>query len=355
MQTSQHSNRPTPQGSEVQLARPLRLFGSTLKVSRSTAVTFSPDTVLRAVFGISMVGAIRRERPDLFLEFRKLSYVLKRKHLPSQTTKKLLLNRLGAAYADGTLLKAMEGVAFQVDRGSEWSAILSALGTEPTTFTDIVTCMAACDEHLLQVVGPLYRAGQTDEAECHLQELFGEGLAAWSAALPGIQREVAMLADVALQGLVWVELRHPPPPRGRSAVSVIDCLLAPGKRPIGHWLAEICHATDSQNLAALSTRLAELTQRHERPIEHELLRKWSSCRHRLMPPLAATTITRAFVRLNPAHEPRFFVARFLTFIIELAYASVSCGRPDWVVVQAHVRRRLEKLYVRQLQQGCAKA
>lgn len=330
----------------LELPHPLQLFGREFKVRLSTRLTFSPDTLARAVLDTSLDAVLRKEMPQWHLLLRKLLYTAQRKHTPSSTTKQLLVTQLAPVIPVESLRRALAGEEVASAPSSDWATVLQGLKDGGGELNALATCLAACDAHLLEFVAPLARQDK-GAANTHLEMLFAEEIATWRALNPHLLMQVCLLVEVALKALAFVEFQGPHPAAGPDPrASCFDVLLSPGLRPVGQWLKEVYTASDCKNLGQLAGRLEWRSKYHGRHISHDLLRKWSSSKKGVMPAPAMRPLLAAVRQKNWADTlpGRFYVARFFTFICDLLRASTIGEPPAWELVQAQVRSRYAQAY-----------
>jgi hypothetical protein len=331
----------------VQLPHAFELFGQ-LKVHISTGFTFSPDTLARAVLDTSLDAVLRRHLPQWHLLIREFVYSVDGKHTPSPTTKRRLLKELAPIIPQSALCDALDGQQVATQRVSDWASMLQGLHGGGGLLNELATCLAGCDAHLLQFVAELAQQQGKAAADAHLQSLFCEELAAWRALNPRLLMQVCLLVEVALKALAWLECRADQPSAGPDPqTSCLDVLLAPGRRPMGHWLAEVCASSGCANLRKLADELHWRVTYHRKPISYDLLRKWSGSSTVLMPAAAMPLVLAGVRKKNWAETlpNRFYVARFLTFVCDLLRAgSTGEAIAPWEEVQAQVRSRYEQAY-----------
>jgi hypothetical protein len=331
----------------IELPHPLELFGKNLRVHISTHLTFNPDTVCRAVLDTSLDAHMRRAAPGQHQLLRKLAYVAAGKHKPTQTTKRLIANQFASVVPMERMLRALDGADVPLEPSSDWETVLKGAEKGQDQFLkDLCRVLGACDAHALYVRA-LMKSGQSEQAVAHVDALFGRDLEAWSGLNASLMPRLYLLVEVALKALAWAECRGPHPESGPDPdTSCLDPLLLPGRRPMGHWLAEVCAASGCRNLRQLETRLPPHAMHHGRTISHDLLRKWASCAKVVMPAAALPSVVAAVRGKNwvDTLPNRFYVARFLTFLCDLLRAGTMGERPTWEAVQAQVRSRYEQAY-----------
>lgn len=122
----------------------------------------------------------------------------------------------------------------------------------------------------------------------------------------------------------------------------------PGRRPLGHWLHDVQQASDCPSLPALAQCLLRAGARHQkdRPVGYNLLKKWSSSKRVAMPQTAVKPVLSG-VRIRAGADrlqDRFYVARFLTFMCDLACAGIPGEAPVWADIQAQLKDRYSQVY-----------
>lgn len=322
--------------SPLELHRPLKLFGASFRVDRSTLLTFNPDTLSRVVTGTSLDAGMQRHDPAQHQNLRKMAYLLKERHRPSEGTRRLvssmasaggsgLAARLVASWAGPTTADALE---------SSWSNVRNGLGTAPCPVTQsLCECLADVDAHGLYL-HELVSTGQSRVAQDHARSILGQGLEHWLDLDEEAPSQLLVLVEVALQALVLLERRF----TREGTEPALGGLLMPGRRPLGHWLAQVTIAAGGLNLADLDRRLLK-KRREGAHVPYDQLRKWSSSTSVLMPR------DRLWDVLNAVREcqrevlaARFFAARALSFFCDLLRAGVRTHL-SWGAVQAHMLRR----------------
>jgi len=281
----------------VPLARPLSVFGAMFEVHLSASCTLNPSTALHAVMGTTLLTFLRTENPALLQNLKTLLYAGTGKHRPSNTTRTLIRHdlKLLCPEAVAALLDGQEPPPSPPH--SDWRLVLRGMGDGESNFVrDIATDLATWDDQALHIRA-LVRAGKQDQARAHTEALLGTGLPAWEALNPGLLQapQVLMLVESSLQALARLTCGIDMPSVDLpSRESPITQLLAPGRRPLGHWLHEVQQASDCTSLANLAQCLLSVgASHHHRPISHDLLKKWSSSKNVIMPRTAVKPVLRS--------------------------------------------------------------
>lgn len=339
----------------IDLPHALELFGKDFRVHISTHFTFNPDTVSRAAAGVSLDAGMRKFAPAQHQLLRTVARVAAGKHKATETTKRLIAKHFEPVVPGAQMRQALDGADLPLEPKSDWDTVLQGLEKSEDEFLKaLCRLLAACDAHALYVRA-LVKGGQSEQAVAYVDRLFRPDIEAWVGFNPSLVLNLYVPVEVALKAIAWAECRGPHPKAGPDPhTSCLDSLLLPGRRPMGHWLAEVCAASGCRNLRQLETRLPPQATHHGRPISHDLLRKWSSCTKVVMPAAAMPSVVAAVRGKNwvDTLPNRFYVARFLTFLCDLLRAGTEGARPAWEDVQAQVRSRYAQAYRLQVLHSC---
>ncbi len=323
-------------------------MGKSFEVYSSCAMTFTLDTMLRAVGDMSLVTLIRNDGTQMYQNLRKLQYFALRKHQLSVGTQKLLIKDLGPLLSEPVLNDVFSGIVPTYELQSDWLFFLQGMGDRgDPTFDFIARKMLAWDERLLEIRrGRGTEVGQQAQAKFELE--LTPALDAWRRINPNLSAQSFLLIESSLQTLVdlecfWTSEANLTIP----STSRLGLLLDTKMRPMGHWLNGVMHEVDCANLLQLSAVIfSKRGMNLGRPISHDLLKKWSSSKSVLMPSRALAPILNG-VAINAVRKrlaARFYVARFLTFVCDLVWATTFGPLEKWEVAQAQVKGRYEELY-----------
>jgi hypothetical protein len=265
----------------------------------------------------------------------------------SDTTQKLVMRLFGQFVPEDALVAILQGkeppapLALQ----SDWEMALQGLG-------------AHVDDDIYQLTQRLaildriaFSARQLPEAAAValLEPYIGPPRESWLKYNPNLSLPVALLVDTSLQTLASVEsaaVSAHPLDKSKTPASRILALLAPGKKPLGHWLLRMQKAASCANLEEFSSlMLNKGIKRHDFYLSHDLLRKWSSCQQ-LMPMKAAQSVLSTVGRGTDRELELgwFAVARFLSFLCDFVVAGSKGEPPLWEVAQEQIRGRYSELY-----------
>jgi hypothetical protein len=339
----------------VALYRPLKLFGKTFKVHISTGLTLSPDTVLRAALDLSLLQLLRnykhtpderiKDRPEKVLKdlLRGITGINKL----TSTTQAGVRRLLGQFIPADTLAAALQGIEppQPIPWQSDWEALLQGLGDPGKDEFYLIAQKLAKLDRLA------FSARQLSETDivALLEPHIGRPHESWREYNVNLSLAVAVLVDVSLQTLAWMEwagVAEHPVDRSKMPDSRVLLLLAPGKRPLGHWLLRIQRAAHCSSLAEFSNlMLRKGIKRNDFAPSHDLLKKWSSGQQ-LTPMKGALSILDSVGGVVEFERERglFAVARFLSLLCDLVVAGTRDDPPTWTVAQDQIRRRYTELY-----------
>lgn len=315
----------------------------------------SPHTVLHTALDLSLLQLLRKYKHPPEERF---------KDRPEKVIKDLLrattgMNKLSTTTQDGvkrflgrfipadTLAAALQGKPppIPIPWQSDWEAVLQGLG-EPgdDDFYQLAQKLARLD----RLAWSARQLPETDVVAL-LEPHIGRPHESWRKYNTNLSLAVAFLVDTSLQTLVWMEwarVAEHPFDRSKTPESRLLPLLAPEKRPLGHWLLRMQKAACCANLAEFSSlMLRKGIKRHDSDLSHDLLKKWS-CGQQLMPMKAAASVLEAVGGGVEFERERglFAVGRFLSFLCDLVVAGTRDEPPSWKVAQDQIRRRYSELY-----------
>ena len=339
----------------ISLERPLKLFGNTFKVHISTGLTLSPDTLLKSALGISLQQWLRSNDKDAHSALKNLMRGATGKNKLSGTTKWLIKQKLGTAYASDVIDDLLDGrePSHPPPRESDWETLQRAMG-EPGG-DDMIYALVerfAFLDRLLWSVRQKREAGSVEEGNALLLKHIGNPHESWAHYNPNLKPPVMFLVDISLQTLALMELRSMLTQSNNLSdfsASQLLTYLAPGKKPIGHWLLRVQESASCSNFRELGDFMASRgVKRHSYYVSHDLLKKWSSG-VQLMPYDACQCILKAFDgKLDADHHHGWFaIARFLSFLCDLVIAGTHEKPPSWAVAQDQIRSRYAEIYAQE--------
>lgn len=351
----QESSHTESQRPPLLLARPLELLDPACAVAGSVANCLpDPDTATRIVWGQSLDGTIRRLKPELHQEMRKMRYGLERRHKPTSTTVEVIAQAFAPVMPQETTKRLLRGELAESDLPHylPWREFKRGMGPLPADATD-----RSFDEVVDYMVGreAFYarlfhheRAGRASPERAALEQRMQQGIEAWRAHNPGLMRSVFPVVEELLHGIAWLELRLRP---STEPGSLVLALLAPERRPMGHWLRDVSRASGARSLDGLQQALFNRDVRYkgenkkDPSIKTNTLKQWSSCRQMLMPPAALPAVLGAVPEQErPRLEGRYFLVRVLTYLMALVRSGTQGEAPSWVEVQAQLRSRYTEVY-----------
>lgn len=349
---AQESSRVDSQRPALLLARPLELFDPACAVAGSVANCLpDPDAATRIVWGQSLDGTIRRLQPKLHQEMRKTRYILEKQHAPTDTTVQVIAQAFAPVIPQETTKQLLRGelAESELPHFLPWREFQRGLGPLPadatnTSFDEVVDYLVGREAFYARLFHH-ERAGRASPERAALDQRMQQGIEAWRELNPGLMRSVFPLVEELLHGIAWLELRLRP---SAETASLVLALLAPERRPMGHWLRDVSRASGTRSLAGLQQALFKRDVRYkgENPfIKTNTLKQWSSCRQMLMPPAALPAVLGAVPEQErPRLEGRYFLVRVLAYLMALVRAGTQGEAPGWGDVQAQVRSRYTEVH-----------
>lgn len=344
---------PTSAFLPIKLCRPLKMFGRTFSVHKSTGITLSPDTVLRASLGMSLLQVLRLAKQSKNEGSKTYGEVLKDlmrgatgTNKLSNTTKigvKAALSKFLPEEALSQMLDGQEPLQLSPS-SSDWEALLIGLGPIGDDFLyQLVLRLAGLDSAVLQARGLPER-----EAMGILESRIGRPNEAWHKYNPALNLQVCFLIETSLQTLVWIEQRERPQSlrNDQRPDSQFLIFFAPGRKPIGHWLVGLQTDGGHSNLSELANfALRKGITFNGIQLSHDLLKKWSGGQH-LMSFAAAKSVLSV---LGSAGDfdlqcNRFGIARFMAFLCDLLIAGTQSDVPSWAEAQNQLFLRYAEIY-----------
>lgn len=322
--------------------RQSKLLGKRLHFERSSALGFSPDTILRVITEKSVFGYLEAHEYRFFRALKALG-------LSSQTGSKLqrqtrfdLEDMMRLARTTGGSPLAISDIdEIPKNLSAPWRIVRRAyFGATDRTGQRLLARLAYYDRLTVE----FSRSRHMPERMQRLNSRVAPSLEYWDSLGLGMRWEVIAVLDSTLQHLSWldIELRSNDERRSRSAVLR---LTEPSKRPIRHWFDGLLQSLKLRDLSKLDQLLAERQAiRHDNVISHDLLKKWASSQ-RTIPYAAAKTLLTACLgeRAGKSVEAMdLWNAKLLAFLIE----TICCFSKEPIeplVAQSHIHKRLQLL------------
>jgi hypothetical protein len=323
-------------------------MGKSFEMHSSCAMTLSPDTLLRAVADMSTKTLIRDDGTQMYQHLKKLQYFALGKHQLSSGTKKLLMKDLGPFLSESALDEIFSGSVPTYVPQSDWLFVVKGMGENCDAPLGLIARkMLACDEQFLEV----WKARGTKlgaQAQTNLELALNPALEAWRRISPNLSSQSFLLIESALRILVDLEYFWTSEANLTiTQTSRFGLQLEVTRRPMGHWLKGVMREVNCTNLLELSKVIHSKRGMHlKRTISHDLLKKWSSSKSVLMPSGALAPILNA-VAIGAVRERLaggFYVARFLTFVCDMVWATTFGPIEKWEAAQAQVKIRYDELY-----------
>lgn len=333
-------------GHRATLQRPLSVYGRRVDVLLSTAATLSPFTLVK----VFLAGEMREERKtgsDSLLKAMKASRSGAR---PATISTRHRVTELLKRYI------RPEHLTFAVDKFLKDEVLLvnirppSLWGIFPLIDEDLTSAARLLEyfDSIFQCCATLKDEGNVGESVALFESVFGNPFTAWNQLNPNVDWMVTLALDTALMTVAQyghlvavepVEAWSAVPPQAQS-------LIAPGRTPIGHWVAEVQLAAKQRNISGLARWLnANMNPTRLGQVTPDDLKKWSAG-YKSISYSDMSAITDAF-RLPSVSKKlhrRFFLAQALMFLCDWTRSSTKGAAPVWVDIQGLVRRRYDAIY-----------
>lgn len=363
---------PRIAGQLLSLERPLSVFPSSTEVRFGPGFVVSPDTLCQVAFGYTVENLIRVIAPTMHLHLRKFKYSLEGTHLPTLTTRKLLAETFSSALTDvekhawlsgdwadstGTLEPAWRTVCKGFNQARP-SPNVNILDTRPSSRSaEDIAAFLNEREDAWQYSLTRHAASSEDADPDVIREIQAQldrGKKAWSELPPRLSKQVFLFAEESLRCIAILERRWrigSEVSSGHTGIaSHVLSLLAPGHRPMGHWLKRVGTAIGTKSLKELEAALLRAhVQRHGLPVTYDLLKKWSACKPSLLPVRAMDDILKVVrdPKLARRMAGEYFLVRVLTFLCDLICSGIVGAPATWADVQSHLHRRYSEVRVDQ--------
>lgn len=334
----------------IELVRPLAVFGADFRVELSTALTFSPTTVLHACTGMTLQTLLRKD--GRLRSVRQLADAATGKHRASPTTLKTVLSSLGpfADHFERALAGQPESYAPLRDTPWQVLSLFPSLQRQDNILGLVTAKMAELDRRMADA-NAMHLDNDRPGAERLLATVFGEDqLRSWREFGGPIALQVAILVETCLTVLASTERTLPvgakrPGPPPSAALE----LLAPGRKPIRHWLKQVSAAVGCKS----DSRFADYLLRKDvkrfgnRIICADTLKAWGSMKPGMVMPLDAGQKVLAVLANRVLADmllARFGLARFLAFLCDLLRSSAVGEALPWTRAQALLHARYSDIW-----------
>lgn len=312
-----------------------------------------PDSFLQITFGKSLGGLIRRQ-PKLHESVRRAKYILEGRHQPTDTTVAVIAQAFASFFSPEATKAVLRGQMAEHDLPPflPWRELQRALGPIPGDtrgwIGDTLVAYLVDRESFYARLVHHEKAGRASMERRSLEEQLQQGLSAWKVLNPRLTASTVPLVEELLRCIAWLDVHLQPAHPGKSAFAPF---LAPSRRPMGHWLHEVGCASNARSIAKLAKRLQELDvlykgdNKEDPYIKVDLLKKWSASQKLLMPVEALQPVLTG---VSPDHRPqlegRYYLARWLSFLVDLVRAGTQGDAPEWKEAQDQVRCRYTEAY-----------
>jgi hypothetical protein len=336
---------PTEEPDVLKLYSPLRAFGTSFKVRLSGRLVLSPWTVLEASSGLSLPGALKKAAGERAgRDF--VDALSGRRHL-STTSIAAVARAFGPAdeAAVASVLKNKRPPP-EVDVLGDWDLVLHRLPPLPETDPLLVFSRCLAQFERLSPLHPTRKGEATVSAGVDtLTQLFPDSVSSLddfppsTILLPGfVAVETALLA-LANAECTQFAVQHITEPTDIGLLR----LLRSDRKPIGHWLQDVCDTLGCRNFVELANLLLRSGAKlRGKAISHDSLKGWASLKAGMLMSWAASGAVLSKVVEEDTLSwlrARFALARFLTFLADLMRSSTTAEPATFPQAQELLYRR----------------
>ena len=341
MITSEH---PSEGEFEVELHpfRKSKLLGKKLRFERSTALGFSPDTILRVITEKPFSSHMEVLEYGYFRALKALDLSIQTgAKLQKQTRSDLKDMMQSARTVGGTPVTLDDLKGIPENLSAPWRIVRRAFfGANERTGQRLLARLAYYDRLTVE----FSRSRHMPERMERLKPRLAPSLEYWHSLDLGMRWEVIAVLDSTLQHLCWLDLELRSHDERRS-VSAALRLTEPSKRPIRHWFDALLKSQGISDLLELHKFLVRRNAiRHDDVISHDLLKKWASSQRTIPYAGAKTLLTACFGdKAGKSIEAMdLWNAKLFVFLTE----TICCFSKEPVeplVAQSHIHERLKLL------------
>lgn len=321
--------------------RPLLHFGQRLTVGLSTAVSFDPDTVVKAASGRSLAYLLKQMDYAGYLALQAWVRSMEQGSAMQRATRDALAKVMAPVEDINRSLTPEELTSLPNALTGYWRSLFRTFrrGAGPT-WRGILVRLAARDRQL----HALNHMGAEDQAVLRAK-LFYPSLQHWgSTALFGESFRPMLVLDATLEHLAWADQQLSRSGQAALRINPIVGLVRPGKVPMRHWFDRILELTGTPNLAVLCDLLAERADTASpRIFTHLELKQWATGSKRLAPGPAYRLLEACRPEVDLHRERvQLWAASLLTFLVSFvqAFATEAVTK---AVAQAAIYERLVAL------------
>ncbi|MDO8320951.1 hypothetical protein [Rhodoferax sp.] len=347
-----------PHQGTVPLARIPELFRLECVVPGTVALCLpDPDMLSRIIWGHGLENLTRRLSPLLHQTLRQAADILEGKRTPRNKTVREIATAFAPFLEPETTSQLLRGElnATTLPSALPWHLYQRSMGPLPDTgadpsYAEVVAYLVEREAFYARV-GEHERASRASPEKASFQSRVQAGQDAWRRVNPELTLPAFLLIEEFLHGMAHFETLWGSVGDPDAQVWTVLNLLAPGRRPLGHWLGEVVQASGAQSLAKLAERLFALDVRYKGEnkkdpfIKVDTLKKWSASRQILMPLDALAPVLTGVPRaMKRTLEGGYCVARMLTFLVDLLRAGTRGDPPMWDAAQAQIKSRYTEVY-----------
>lgn len=339
--TSEHPSQVEFQV-ELHPFRESELLGKRVRFERSTALGFSPDTILRVITEKPFLSHLEVHEYRYFRALKALALSIHNgSRLQKQTRADLKDMMQSARTAGGTPVTIDDLDGIPKNLSAPWRVVRRAFfGANERIGRRLLARLAYYDRLTVEFT----RSRHMPERMERLKPRLAPSLQYWHSLGLEMSWEVVAVLDATLQHLCWLDLELRSHDERRSGSAAMR-LTEPSRRPIRHWFDGLLQSLGLTDLPELHQFLARRNAiRYDNVISHDLLKKWASSQRTIPYSGAKTLLTACFGdKAGKSVEAMdLWNAKMFVFLTE----TICCFSKEPIeplVAQSHIHERLKLL------------
>ena len=322
--------------------RESKLLGKKLKFERSSALGFSPDTILRVIAEKSFLSHLEELEYDQYRALKALDRSLRTGSKLQKGTSSDLESMMESAHTVGgspLTLKDIESIPDNLS--APWRIVRRTFfSSTGRTGQRLLARLAYYDRLTVEWT----RSRTMSDRMERLARRFAPSIEYWNSHNLQLSLEAIALIDSTLQHLCWLDLELRTHDKRRIESST-QRLTGPLKRPVRHWFDSVLKELNLRDLLELHNHLTRQgALRHENVISHDLLKKWASSQRTLPYFAAKPLLFGCFGERAPTsvYAMDLWNAKILVFLTE-TICCFTAAPIDPLVAQSYIHERLKLL------------
>ena len=318
--------------------RPLQKFGKKLKIELSTALGFSPDTVMQAASGLNW----NQQFEKISIKGYRALLALKRSHEKGTKMQKSTRRDLEVAFnpfeSDWAPLTPEDLAQLPRSISTLWRLLFRGMRRELSpVHRKLLVRLTLYD----RVAYQMSVVSDDEEKRRRINRALQPSTKYWDSTGFAVPWQVIVPLDTMLQHLAWLDVELNSQNSIQWPAGHIVRLAEPSKRPMRHWFDTLLEHTKQANLMDFHHYLtAHGVLSRNRVVTHDMLKDWASTEE-LMPDHAVSAVLKGCsgdIAYIQQHHCLWF-SRLFSFSVALL-GSFSAEPIEEKAAQAAVHERL---------------